>query len=79
MLICLHSEKEIAEIPKKIASRQRLIVNSDGKVPREKRKPGREVQGRPGPDLSPRPARWAGPGVPPLLAQRFPHPIISIV
>lgn len=75
MLICLHSEKEIAEIPKKIASRQRLIVNSDGKVPREKRKPGREA--RPGPLPSTR--ALAGPGVPPLLAQRFPHPIISIV
>lgn len=34
MLICLHCEKEIAEIPKKIASCQRLIVNSDRKVPR---------------------------------------------
>lgn len=35
MLICFHGEKEIAEIPKKIASRQWLIVNSDRKVPRE--------------------------------------------
>lgn len=35
MLICFQDEKEIAEIPKKIASRQRLIVNSDRKVPRE--------------------------------------------
>lgn len=35
MLICFHGEKEIAEIPEKIASRQRLIVNSDRKVPRE--------------------------------------------
>lgn len=40
MLICLHHEKEIAEIPKKIASCQRLIVNSDRKVPRDGRKPG---------------------------------------
>lgn len=46
MLICLHREKEIAEIPKKIASRRRLIVNSDGKVPRERRMLGQEAQGR---------------------------------
>ena len=64
MLICLHREKEIAEIPKKIASRRRLIVNSDGKVPRERRMLGQEAQGRrpgraaAGPGLSPRPGRW---------------------
>lgn len=75
-------------IPKKIASRRRLIVNSDRKVPRERRKPGRESLGRrpgrrPGravPRLLLLPsARRSRPGWPPHLGQRVPHPVISIV
>lgn len=64
MLICLHRKKEIAEIPEKIASRQRLIVNLDRKVPRERKaKAGaRGSGGGPGRGLSPGPARSARPG-----------------
>lgn len=85
MLICLHRKKEIAEIPKKIASRPRLIVNLDRKVPRERKaKAGARGSGEAAlasaSPLAPRarPGR-ALPRAPPLLPPRVPHPVISTV
>lgn len=76
MLICLHLQKEIAEIPKKIAFRQRLIVNSDRKVPREERKPG---EGCGGARLQGKLRSEAlGPAHLPS-ASRGPRPVISVL